>query len=409
MRCFFCNAFCAILILTTVAMAQADEQTASPEQLSVMIKASGNGGEQIGAGLIFGTAPGRVYVVTARHVLFREQQGASNVRVTLRGFPGETFTGEILTTDSRALDLAVLKVTADDDLSDHIESLRFDVFTPSTALKNGAQLIKLGNPEGKEWERTFEPDYVTRRGATELVVQSQTTTSGHSGGVMLNDKNRIVALIIYSLDQETFTTPIETVDQQLREWNYQPKWQFLHKVSENDESNPPVSIELCTMDIRSEPSGARVRVDDIGRGTTPLSVDVAANEDHDIELAMENYKDRKLNANCADSPIDERLERETAEIALRYTGDFGNCRLALNFVIGGISVTPRSNLHRVDNVPLVRSDYEATGTIGCPYQGVCQATGYGSIDIQANHVYDVVWSNTAWGQCEVRLRDGGRM
>ncbi len=53
-----------------------------------------------------------------------------------------------------------------------------------------------------------------------------------------------------------------------------------------------------------------------------------------------------------------------------------------------------------------RQPYEIEGTIECPALGWCEAWGEGTLDVQPNASYNVVWQGADYETCDVILQRG---
>ena len=96
----------------------------------------------------------------------------------------------------------------------------------------------------------------------------------------------------------------------------------------------------------------------------------------------------------SDPGTDRRTEpvvSAPATITLKYMGDAFDCALNLIVNIGGRSFNPDSNPFRVGNIPAGAQNYSIGGTISCGYES-CQATGEGTLYIQDDAVYYVMWN-----------------
>ena len=80
------------------------------EQIVVMIQCTIDGEPSIGAGILFGAANDRLYVVTANHVVRRGATEATQIRVELRGLPGEPVPAVLTTRFDAKRDIAVLSI-----------------------------------------------------------------------------------------------------------------------------------------------------------------------------------------------------------------------------------------------------------------------------------------------------------
>jgi len=99
----------------------------------------------------------------------------------------------------------------------------------------------------------------------------------------------------------------------------------------------------------------------------------------------------------------EAARPKFANITVNYTGDWYSCSLYLNMNIGNRSFRPTGNSYAVSGVPIGAQNYGISGTIGCPTQGVCQVSGYGTLNIADGEMFNVVWANTSYGRCTVQL------
>src|SRR6478609_1405624 len=72
-------------------------ESGETEHLVVMIRCTLDGKESIGAGIIFGAANDRLYVVTASHVVRHGADEATDIRVELRSLPGEPMRATLTT------------------------------------------------------------------------------------------------------------------------------------------------------------------------------------------------------------------------------------------------------------------------------------------------------------------------
>lgn len=86
-------------------------------------------------------------------------------------------------------------------------------------------------------------------------------------------------------------------------------------------------------------------------------------------------------------------------ITLKYMGDYLDCNLNLNINIAGKAFNPNSNPFTVSGIPTGARNYSIAGNISCGYEN-CSATGQGTLFIQNNGIYYVMWN---YNTCEVGL------
>ena len=105
-----------------------------------------------------------------------------------------------------------------------------------------------------------------------------------------------------------------------------------------------------------------------------------------------------------DTPEEPSSER--AEISLAYLGDLYGCALQLQVQIGDRTFQPENAVYRIDDVPTGRQPYEISGVISCGVAGACEASGAGTLDVEPNAGYNVVWHSTEYATCDVVLQRG---
>lgn len=164
----------------------------------------------------------------------------------LRFLPGELLAAKVLATQSRDLDLAVLKVEASESLVDHVNSLPFTMFASAASLRPRDDVFKIGYPEGNLWFRDFREDKVREIDGVTLVVQAE-TDSGYSGGVFIDRENRIVGMIRQTRDRVTLATTADAVLSRLNSWNYPVRWR---PGTQRRETLPPVQPDFATITLR---------------------------------------------------------------------------------------------------------------------------------------------------------------
>lgn len=342
------------LLLTSIALhaipgssAQADSNRA--KSLVVMINGKLNGEDKFGAGVIFAEQSNRVYIATARHVVWDEKTRATDVRVKFAFLPGEGYDARVLDDQDRNLDLAVLAVQGSGDAQIPSKSIPFEILGDATALKHGAGLYSIGYPAGKAWGMNIDPDRFDELGGTEIKFQSNFVRGGDSGGGLFDEHFNLVGMIVKDEPPDAVAHSINSVLAKLKEWRY------------------PADLKLS------------------GAAASSTSPDPGKQSQVETKSA----------------PVER-----TGTIKVVYAGDFFYCSLLLDVKIGKKSFRPVSNNYTVRDVALGKSDYTISGNITCP-TGYCTASGSGSLDIHDGGIYSVVWSNTGYAQCTVALIEVG--
>ena len=91
----------------------------------------------------------------------------------------------------------------------------------------------------------------------------------------------------------------------------------------------------------------------------------------------------------------------TGMVTLQYAGDVYGCVLDLVISVGDRTVKPSGNIVPLTGLPLGPASYTVQGQIACPTIGQCSALGSGVLNVVDGAVYDLVWENTSYAQCNV--------
>lgn len=97
-------------------------------------------------------------------------------------------------------------------------------------------------------------------------------------------------------------------------------------------------------------------------------------------------------------------------ISIQYLGDALGCMVTVQMHMGGRDFTPVTNPFLVTDIALGATSYTINGVVTCPMAAgpvSCAASGSGQLDLRSGGVYNVVWQNTALGQCTVGLTPAG--
>ena len=208
--------------LTAGAQSQgaAQAELAEAEQLVVMIRCTIDGQESIGAGVIFGSANDRLYVVTANHVVRRGATEAANIRVELRSLPGEPVTATLTTSFDARRDVAVLSIAGIRALGVDTTKIAFDRLGATTSLARGDGVFALGFPQGRPWGSNVAPSPMSSVTDSVLTFETTLVSRGHSGGALLNLRHEIVGLLLNVQPPDANARNITQVLAMLREWRF---------------------------------------------------------------------------------------------------------------------------------------------------------------------------------------------
>ena len=249
----------ALFVAAVIGIAATSGEADPYNEPVVMITASHSGSGKDGGGIILDVDAGRIYVATVRHILFSDDADgkstvADSILVEFYSFPGEPKAGQVIF-NSMKYDLAVVLITLDDkSMYDELDRMEFHGFASPDALAVKDELYKLGFPDGRKWHYMNAADVVsstnglhdvvTAAGAL-IVVHSQTTQAGHSGGVLLDNNDRFVGMVHAAYDDDTVATPMGSMVEVLQAVGFTSRWEF---------DSDPVSLGRDGDD--PEPSGA---------------------------------------------------------------------------------------------------------------------------------------------------------
>jgi S1-C subfamily serine protease len=147
-----------------------------------MIEGKLGGTDTLGAGIIFGTGPDRLYIVTANHVVRRGSDEAKNLRVKLKWLPGESSMAQLLEHSDSNLDIAVLAVAGISQISITTNTVPFDLLGDAGSLKRGDPAHTIGYPSGRAWDMPVTADSVKTVSGEAIQFESPYLYPGNSGG-----------------------------------------------------------------------------------------------------------------------------------------------------------------------------------------------------------------------------------
>ncbi|HKH92641.1 MAG TPA: trypsin-like peptidase domain-containing protein [Gemmatimonadaceae bacterium] len=190
------------------------------EQIVVMIRCTIDGEESIGAGILFGSANDRLYVVTANHVVRRGATSATDIRVELRSLPGEPVPATLTTRFDAPLDVAVLSIAGVSAKGISAARLPFDRLGDPTKLSRGDGVYVLGQPQGRPWGTNVAPIPVASVSDSVLVFETSQVVPGHSGGALLDARGEIVGLVLNVQPPDARARNVVQVAELLRGWGF---------------------------------------------------------------------------------------------------------------------------------------------------------------------------------------------
>jgi len=190
------------------------------EQIVVMIRCTLDGEPSIGAGILFGSANDRLYVVTANHVVRRGTTEATGIKVELRGLPGEPVTANLTTRFDATRDVAVLSIAGVRAKGIDPAQLPFDRLGDPTSISRGDGVRALGFPQGRPWGTSVAAAPLASVSDSLLVFETSQVVPGNSGGALLDTREQIVGLVLNVLPPDATARSIAQVSRMLRDWGF---------------------------------------------------------------------------------------------------------------------------------------------------------------------------------------------
>lgn len=189
------------------------------EQIVVMIRCTVDGEPRVGAGILVGAANDRLYVVTANHVV-RDPAEATDIRVELRGLPGEPVPATLTTRFDAKLDIAVLSIAGLRAKGIDPTQIPFDRLGDPASLSRGDGVRALGHPEGRPWGSMVATAPIAAANDNLLVFETPQVVPGYSGGALLDTRSQVVGLVLNVLPPEATARNIMQVSQLLSGWGF---------------------------------------------------------------------------------------------------------------------------------------------------------------------------------------------
>ncbi len=208
-----------ISVALTFSQTQRGERMVSDLRRNVVrIEAKLRTGPENGWGFVVGERAGRLYIVTAYHVVAEPQAvGAGNavkVRVEFYDRRGKMYDAELLGTHDTVRDLAVLTVPTPPG------------FEWTRKCLAGAKKQERGSPvwfvgRDQEWKPPVVPGHVLAGPSTEwlLELEGMMVKRGSSGGPVISDTG-IIGMVQGDSEEGTHALSIDFIKKLFEEWNH---------------------------------------------------------------------------------------------------------------------------------------------------------------------------------------------
>ena len=192
---------------------------AEAEHIVVMVRARFDTEEQWGAGLVVGARAGRLYIVTANHVV-RRAATVAHVTVSLRTLPGEWHPARVLDHADRHLDVAMLVVVGQPGQPIAGGPLPFAILGSPETLNVGDDLRAIGNPLGSAWHVNLTPFKYRKADGDRFSFEAPLVQKGHSGGGVFGPGWRLMGMLVHDEPPDGVAVSISRLVARLKDWGY---------------------------------------------------------------------------------------------------------------------------------------------------------------------------------------------
>lgn len=208
------------LVSTTAVIAQISDEV---KNLVIMIDATIEDNDSIGAGIVFRVTRDRIYIVTARHVVAKTKNDelivASDIIIKFRQRPGEEFKAELLNPLQTGLDMAVLAANPE-DVGLMENDFPFELLTVGN-LEKSDKVINVGQGSGREWVGLQEDLNVISHQQGIVEVQFFGVSQGDSGGGLFNEDGKFLGMTIQDAQPALRAIDAENVIAVLKDNGYE--------------------------------------------------------------------------------------------------------------------------------------------------------------------------------------------
>lgn len=170
--------------------------------------------EEFGAGILLSMNDSKVFILTARHVVHKQNAGRPSIKVTLEGADGtkHKFTAKIdprfAPSSGAYRDIAVLQADVKPDK--HFLPPNWAVLRDARNNVNLKDFVVIGNPRGRGKTVTPKGD-ADYKSSSELRVNSGVMEPGYSGGGVFDAERRLAGVVFEDGGQYAAAYPINPV------------------------------------------------------------------------------------------------------------------------------------------------------------------------------------------------------
>ena len=175
----------------------------------------------IGAGIIFGSERGDLYIATANHVVRRGGNEAETIQVRFRHDPSIQLNAALLEEYDEELDLAVLVIDSAQVYLELADALSYNRLGRPNLLKDGNGLHAVGQPGGADWDFNRSPYSFKQFSGNDIEFEGTDIQVGNSGGGLFTTKWHLVGMVKRESTESTSrATHIESITRKLVDWGF---------------------------------------------------------------------------------------------------------------------------------------------------------------------------------------------
>jgi len=238
-----------------------NENMERSKDLVVMIEIKKREAEKVktksqSSGIIFGRSSDALLIGSAEHNIDKWLCSTCEIRIFVRtiDYP-EGFKADIEKIDAEN-DFVLLRAKIPTIFKNDLCALQFDFLGDVSLLKRRDKLYGVGYSWGEKWKESLQPEMFDKLEGNIIEFQSFSIDVGHSGGGLINDKGRLVGMLIRN-DSSIIAYSLEYFLDRTRNWNYNIQLDYslsdgltrLHKAANEGDTDAIVQLLKDCPDI----------------------------------------------------------------------------------------------------------------------------------------------------------------
>ena len=163
-----------------------------------------------GAGIVVGTQASDVYIATADHVVENSAGMAQSIQISFAGQSAPPFPGAVLVEHDQKLDLAVLRLSAQDLVATFADAGRVCY----RAVQKDEPVTTIGHPRDQLWQVSSVDNVILPRYNNDprlFTISGKGVAPGSSGGPIFGDDGCLVGLVSRTSTLETVAVSADNI------------------------------------------------------------------------------------------------------------------------------------------------------------------------------------------------------